>query len=1282
MPVKQIIFCIVCLFLLKVELQALDYSSQNNVHPHGIIPDVPETIVNTDASTFTISGGVQNQTTVFHKFKQFNIHQGESAIFQDAGFDHTVAQVTGANYSWINGLLKSEAQQFYLINANGIMVGADAYLDVAGSFYASTADDIHFSDHLGFDGSANDTSKLTVAPLVSFGFLSDNLSTIAIQGIADQTGEKNSSRPGLYVSENKTLSLIAGDILINDHAKIQASSGSIQLISVASTGSVHVFENNIPTLDVDVLGDITISDHSILDTSGSAGGDIFIRSGKLIVDNSQVLGITRGINNGGNIDIRVNNLLFTNGAYIDSSTNDIGNAGNIDIVSNTDIVFDGENEDFQKSGIFLRSTSDQPDAGNAGSVLINAVNVSFLNGAAIDSATIGTGNGGEIEIIAKENIFFKGKTFHGDGSHLEVASLLITGGAGDAGSIALEGKNIYFEGSVYINSTTDGQGKSGNISIKAYEKFSFLGEKNTIEKSSIIIAGTWYEGSNGGQGGNVSISAKYLDFKNYVIINTATAGEGQGGRINIDVAETASFDNQCTIQVVTSSKRELAGDGGTLNLKAKNIAVKNGSTINSTTYGRGTAGYIQLETTNMLQVTGNESLTSAITGEVSLDSNGGNGDSINIKASNISLIDEAIITTTSSSIGNAGDIMIQTSALNLYGQSAIASKTLNAIGGNAGNINIQTQTLCLLGSDALISTSSNGSGNGGSILVNAEKIDLKFGQITSESLYDPNTQFESFEQFQQSALKTGDIVSFPDGGRQTRYFVFNNQLVPMTNFFYIVDHIQDLDELIIQNKLFTGEIAWVKNQNNGTMTQYIYMQTYRGMSWTPITESSQTIEINDANYLSHLAGEYETPPLPNGTMISFLDSGEKKNGLYIYCYADVNYNTNIYAEPVRINQFDISTIENLSELKTQKFLENQALAMIKNDAGTIESTYVLHSDEWIQVNAIRHFENQRDTIQHLSQIGDIASIHSGNHQQIYLGDGWMDIKTIYSVTDRGELSLLNAQTGDIGKCITVEDKTPQTYVFIDNQWVPFFQSGSAGIIDIQGHQVQMDQNSSVSTSTNGNGEAGNILLSADTIVLNHASKITSESHANFSGGPAGSVHISDANQSGTLKILNSSSILTDSTSSGGGKISIQTNDMIVLNSDITTNVKDGFGNGGDMNITTEQLALNRSKVTANAIDGDGGAIYLFSNHFIQSADTIIEASSKRGNEGTVEIDAPDMDMDSQVIQLPSDFLNASRWLRASCQLRDSRQSSHLIVQRHPHLPSFMVDYCHSPPGLD
>ena len=105
--------------------------------------------------------------------------------------------------------------------------------------------------------------------------------------------------------------------------------------------------------------------------------------------------------------------------------------------------------------------------------------------------------------------------------------------------------------------------------------------------------------------------------------------------------------------------------------------------------------------------------------------------------------------------------------------------------------------------------------------------------------------------------------------------------------------------------------------------------------------------------------------------------------------------------------------------------------------------------------------------------------------------------------------------------------------------------------------------------------------------------------------------------------------------------------------------------------------LNKSRVSANAIDGDGGAIFIVSDYFIKSADTVIEASSERGNEGTVKIDAPDLDIDSKIMNLPTDFLNASQWMRTPCTKRDSRNASRLVFKNHT-IPEMLDVYQRSP----
>jgi len=53
-------------------------------------------------------------------------------------------------------------------------------------------------------------------------------------------------------------------------------------------------------------------------------------------------------------------------------------------------------------------------------------------------------------------------------------------------------------------------------------------------------------------------------------------------------------------------------------------------------------------------------------------------------------------------------------------------------------------------------------------------------------------------------------------------------------------------------------------------------------------------------------------------------------------------------------------------------------------------------------------------------------------------------------------------------------------------------------------------------------------------------------------------------------------------------------------------------------------------------------------HFIKSTDSRIEDTSERGNEGTVKIDAPDIDISSALFAMASNFLDASQWIKTPC----------------------------------
>src|SRR3712207_2823227 len=113
-------------------------------------------------------------SNLFHSFGQFNVPTGGSATFTGpATITNILSRVTGGQPSSIDGTLRSEilGANLYVLNPSGVLFGPNARLDVSGSLHVSTADYLRLADGARFSARLSETSVLSVAPPVAFGFL-------------------------------------------------------------------------------------------------------------------------------------------------------------------------------------------------------------------------------------------------------------------------------------------------------------------------------------------------------------------------------------------------------------------------------------------------------------------------------------------------------------------------------------------------------------------------------------------------------------------------------------------------------------------------------------------------------------------------------------------------------------------------------------------------------------------------------------------------------------------------------------------------------------------------------------------------------------------------------------------------------------------------------------------------------------------------------------------------------------------------------------------------------
>jgi filamentous hemagglutinin family protein len=153
---------------------------------------------------------------------------------------------------------------------------------------------------------------------------------------------------------------------------------------------------------------------------------------------------------------------------------------------------------------------------------------------------------------------------------------------------------------------------------------------------------------------------------------------------------------------------------------------------------------------------------------------------------------------------------------------------------------------------------------------------------------------------------------------------------------------------------------------------------------------------------------------------------------------------------------------------------------------------------------------------------------------------------------------------------------------------------------------------------------------------------------------------------------------------GGGSIDLLASEWIVLeDSVIRTQVNAGAGNAGSItapaaipgSVTPEQpagepagppprfIVLNRSLISANAEEGDGGNVRLAAGDFLSSAESAITASSTRGLAGTIVVQGADSQLAARVVPLRTDFFDAAESMLPPCSARSAQSGSFVIQSR-------------------
>jgi filamentous hemagglutinin family protein len=684
-----------------------------------IIPDQTTRINSSDSRNFTINGGDRAGSNLFHSFQEFSVPTNGSAIFNNpSDIKNIFTRITGSNPSSIDGLIQTNGStNLFLLNPNGIIFGANARLDIGGSFFGSTANSIRFADGTQFSAIEPASSLLTVSAPIGLQY-GANPGAIQVQGSGNNLRlgvdfeTLRSDRPtGLQVNSGQTLALIGGDILFSG-GNITAPNGHIELGSVRSAGTVALSNNTFNYQGISTFGDIRLAQAA--SAEASSGGSIQVQAQRLTLSEGSALisNVTNSLSGGG-LTIRATDSVNLRG-----------------------IASISAKPTFTST---LTSEVDLGATGQGGNISITTGRLHVTDGGLISAAVFGAGQGGNIQVAAQAVDLVGGafKVALIDDSLVDIPGSISTDvnivtATGSGGDINLVSDRLHIADGANISASTTGAGNAGNLNVTA-QSVDLLSGNATLGSSGLFNSVT--DESASGNGGRLTLNIGHLRIFDGARVSSGTSGLGNGGniRVNATTIDLVGASSANPSGILSVARSTATGNGGNVQIQATRLNVADGAQVSALTTGAGNAGNLRInaqsvELTGVGELGRSGLFASAIIGK-------GAGGNLRVTADRLTVQDGATINVSNfpslnldvpPGQGTVGSIVIRSPLLRLQGSQITTNSQSSQPGGN-----IAIATDFLLASNNSDITANAVNSLGGQISITAQGV---FGTQVRPSL--------------------------------------------------------------------------------------------------------------------------------------------------------------------------------------------------------------------------------------------------------------------------------------------------------------------------------------------------------------------------------------------------------------------------------------------------------------------------------------------------------------------------------------------------------------------
>lgn len=431
---------------------------------------------------------------------------------------------------------------------------------------------------------------------------------------------------------------------------------------------------------------------------------------------------------GGRLTIDTNQLTLRDGGQISVGTlpDSEGRGGSV-VINASDILVIGESPEF---GVYSAIFSDTQALGEAGEVTITTGDLSLQQGGTIFGGTSSSGRGGSITIHATNTVEVVGTSPTG-ASFLSID----TTGSGDAGRLTVNAATFSIREGGLVAARTSSNGAGGALEVNA-SRVEVIGTNPNGRRASSLSAQT----RGTAAGGNLIVNTQELVVQGGGQITVSTFGPAQAGNLVVNAADFIDLSGQVQNGNQTSSglfaqvNQSATGAGGTLTVNTRQLTVRDGARVSTSTLGTGDAGDLIITASDFIHVMGTAPTgrTSAITSQAD---GAGDAGSLTISTGELLVQGFGEIGVSSFGAGGAGDLEIEADMIRLdQGGLFAASRS-----GNGGNITLQVQDAILLRRNSQISAragTAQAGGDGGNIRINAPllvSVPLENSDITANA---------------------------------------------------------------------------------------------------------------------------------------------------------------------------------------------------------------------------------------------------------------------------------------------------------------------------------------------------------------------------------------------------------------------------------------------------------------------------------------------------------------------------------------------------------------------